>query len=59
MGSKNHEVVPTKLIQKIANLKNGGSINKFISELARKNLIAKVQNVKCKPFNSYANSYCG
>jgi RIO kinase 2 len=46
MGSKNHEVVPTALIAQISGLRNGG-VNKHIGELAKRNLIAKVQNSKC------------
>lgn len=47
MGMKNHEVVPTNLIASIAGLKNGG-VHKIIGELAKRNLVARVQNVKCK-----------
>jgi RIO kinase 2 len=46
MGSRNHEIVPTSLIASIAQLKSG-SIHKIISNLARNNLIARVQNAKC------------
>lgn len=46
MGSRNHEIVPTSLIASIACLKSG-SIHKIISNLARNNLIAKMQNAKC------------
>lgn len=47
MGSKNHEVVPSTLITQIAQLRHGGS-HKILSELARRNLVAKVQHIKCK-----------
>ena len=47
MGSKNHEVVPTVLIAKIASLRGGG-VNKLVGSLAKRNLISKVQNSKCK-----------
>lgn len=47
MGSKNHEVVPTSLIAQIAQLRHGGS-HKIVGELAKRNLIARVQNAKCK-----------
>jgi RIO-like serine/threonine protein kinase len=52
MGSKNHEVVPTVLIVQISGLRSGG-VNKIIGSLAKRNLVAKVQNSKCKqwPFN--------
>ena len=46
MGSKNHEVVPTVLIVQISGLRNGG-VNKIIGSLAKRNLVAKVQNSKC------------
>ena len=47
MGSKNHEVVPTVLIAQIAKLRSGG-INKILGSLAKKDLVARVQNAKCK-----------
>ena len=46
-GSKNHEVVPTVLIQKISGLRGAGSVNRCISNLAKIGLIAKVKNAKC------------
>ncbi len=46
MGSKNHEVVPTNLIAQISGLRGGG-VNKLIGSLAKRNLVAKVQNSKC------------
>lgn len=48
MGSKNHEVVPSALIAKIAGLRSGG-VNKLLGSLAKRNLIARVQNIKCEP----------
>lgn len=47
MGSKNHEVVPSFLIAQISGLRNGG-VNKLMGQLAQRNLIARVQNTKCK-----------
>lgn len=55
MGSKNHEVVPTSLINSIANLRGGG-IHKVISQLAKNNLIARVQNTK---YDGYRLTYGG
>ena len=49
MGSKNHEVVPLHLIVQISGLRNGGA-NKLVGSLAKRNLVAKVQNAKCKDF---------
>jgi RIO kinase 2 len=46
MGSKNHEVVPTPLIAQISGLRSGG-VNKDLGELAKRNLVARVQNAKC------------
>ena len=46
MGSKNHEVVPSNLIVRIAGLRNGG-VNKMLGELAKRKLVARVQNTKC------------
>jgi len=47
MGSKNHEIVPLHLIVQISGLRNGGA-NKLVGSLAKRNLVAKVQNAKCK-----------
>lgn len=47
IGSKNHEVVPTPLIVQISGLRNGG-VNKIVGSLARRNLVARVQNSKCQ-----------
>lgn len=46
MGSKNHEVVPSVLIAQISGLKHSG-INKLMGSLAKRNLIARVQNARC------------
>jgi RIO kinase 2 len=51
MGSKNHQVVPTPLIVRISGLRNGG-VNKLIGSLAKRNLVAKVQNSKCMSINN-------
>ncbi|KAK9455462.1 RIO1 family-domain-containing protein [Dipodascopsis uninucleata] len=56
MGSKNHEVVPTVLIAKIAGLRNGSGVGKCISDLAKANLIAKVRNAK---YDGYRLTYGG
>jgi len=45
-GSRNHEVVPTPLIAEISGLR-GGNVNKALGELAKRNLVARVQNAKC------------
>ena len=51
MGSKNHEIVPTVLINQISGLRNGG-VNKLIGSLAKRNLVSKVQNSKCKIYSA-------
>ncbi|KAG5461065.1 MAG: Rio2, N-terminal-domain-containing protein, partial [Olpidium bornovanus] len=43
MGSKNHEVVPASLISHISKLRHGGA-HKVMGNLAKLNLIARVQN---------------
>ncbi|KND03264.1 atypical/RIO/RIO2 protein kinase [Spizellomyces punctatus DAOM BR117] len=55
MGSRNHEVVPTRLIAHIAKLKSGGA-TKILGELARNNLVARVQNAK---YDGYRLTYGG
>lgn len=45
-GSKNHEIVPSALIAQLAGARSGG-VNKALGELAKKKLVAKVQNAKC------------
>jgi RIO-like serine/threonine protein kinase len=51
MGSKNHEIVPLQLIVQISGLRNGG-VNKLVGSLAKRNLVAKVQNAKCGDLDS-------
>lgn len=56
-GSYNHEVVPTKLIGQIANLKSGvGNTNKAISDLAKINLISRLRNAS---YDGYRITYNG
>jgi RIO kinase 2 len=47
IGSKNHEVVPSALITEISCIKGGG-VNKLMGQLAKRGLIARVQNTKCE-----------
>ncbi|KAG5369985.1 Serine/threonine-protein kinase rio2 [Yarrowia sp. C11] len=56
MGSKNHEVVPTKLITQIAKLKSVSATNRSISDLAKAGLIARVKNAK---YDGYRLTYGG
>lgn len=57
MGSKNHELVPTPLIEKIARLKGGASgVHKSISNLAKVGLIARVKEAK---YDGYRLTYGG
>lgn len=57
MGSKNHELVPTPLIEKIARLKGGASgVHRSISNLAKVGLIARVKEAK---YDGYRLTYGG
>lgn len=56
-GSHNHEVVPTKLIGQLANLKSGiGNTNKAIGDLAKINLISRLRNAR---YDGYRITYNG
>lgn len=55
MGSKNHEVVPMSLIAQIAQLRAGGA-HKIVGGLAKKKLIARVQNMS---YDGYRLTYGG
>lgn len=50
MGSKNHEVVPASLIASISGIRSGIGA-KLMGQLAKRNLIARVQNIKCASFH--------
>ena len=57
MGSKNHEIVPTTLIDRIARLKGGSSgVHKSISTLAKTGLIGRVKEAK---YDGYRLTYGG
>lgn len=57
MGSKNHEIVPTPLIEKISRLRGGASgVHKSISALAKVGLIARVKEAK---YDGYRLTYGG
>ncbi|GAA6058983.1 hypothetical protein JCM10212_001693 [Sporobolomyces blumeae] len=55
LGSKNHEVVPSPLIAQLSGARSGG-VNKALGELAKKKLVAKVQNSK---YEGYRLTYGG
>ncbi|GAA5940021.1 hypothetical protein JCM1841_001950 [Sporobolomyces salmonicolor] len=55
LGSKNHEVVPSPLIAQLSGARSGG-VNKALGELAKKKLVAKVQNTK---YEGYRLTYGG
>ncbi|KAI8679802.1 Non-specific serine/threonine protein kinase [Fusarium keratoplasticum] len=57
MGSKNHELVPTPLIEKISRLRGGASgVHRSISALAKVGLIARVKEAK---YDGYRLTYGG
>ncbi|KAG5922285.1 hypothetical protein E4U42_005524 [Claviceps africana] len=57
MGSKNHELVPTPLIEKLSRLRGGASgVHKSISALAKVGLIARVKEAK---YDGYRLTYGG
>lgn len=57
MGSKNHEIVPTPLIEKIARLRGGtSSVHRSISALAKAGLIGRVREAK---YDGYRLAYGG
>ncbi|TEA18426.1 Serine/threonine-protein kinase rio2 [Colletotrichum sidae] len=56
-GSKNHELVPTPLIEKLSRLRGGvNGVHRCISNLAKVGLIAKVKEAK---YDGYRLSYGG
>jgi len=57
IGSKNHEVVPTPLIEKLSRLRGGASgVHRSISALAKVGLIARVKEAK---YDGYRLTYGG
>lgn len=57
MGSKNHEIVPTTLIDRIARLRGGSSgVHRSISNLAKNGLIGRVKEAK---YDGYRLTYGG
>ncbi|KAI1265587.1 Rio2, N-terminal-domain-containing protein [Xylariaceae sp. FL1019] len=57
MGSKNHEVVPTKLIESLSKLRGGpGRVHHSISALAKVGLIARTKEAK---YDGYRLTYGG
>lgn len=55
MGSKNHELVPTTLIAELSGVR-GGQVNKLCGQLAKRNLIARIQHAK---YDGYRLTYGG
>ncbi|KAJ9098746.1 hypothetical protein QFC21_004394 [Naganishia friedmannii] len=54
-GSRNHEVIPTVLIAQISRI-TGGQVNKCLGALAKRGLVARVQNTK---YDGYRLTYGG
>lgn len=57
MGSRNHEIVPTKLIHQIGGLRSISLTNRCISDLAKLKLIQKVRNAKYDGYRLTFNGY--
>ncbi|WVQ86264.1 hypothetical protein IAT38_008432 [Cryptococcus sp. DSM 104549] len=55
IGSKNHEVVPSPLIAELSGIR-GGNVKKSLGDLAKRDLVARVQNVK---YDGYRLTYGG
>ncbi|KAB5523928.1 Rio2, N-terminal-domain-containing protein [Coniochaeta sp. 2T2.1] len=57
MGSRNHEIVPTPLIERISKVRGGASsVHRSISNLAKVGLIARVKEAK---YDGYRLTYGG
>lgn len=56
LGSRNHEIVPTKVIHQIGGLRSERNTRRSISELAKINLISRVRNAK---YDGYRLTYHG
>lgn len=57
MGSRNHEIVPTKLIHQIGGLRSISLTSRCISDLAKLKLIQKVRNAKYDGYRLTFNGY--
>lgn len=55
-GSRNHEVVPTKLIAQLSGFGGGSGVHRCISALAKVGLIARLKNAK---YDGYRLTYGG
>jgi RIO kinase 2 len=55
-GSRNHEVVPTKLIAQLSGFGGGSGVHRSISALAKVGLIARLKNAK---YDGYRLTYGG
>ncbi|KAK8850692.1 hypothetical protein IAR55_004612 [Kwoniella newhampshirensis] len=55
IGSKNHEVVPSPLIAELSGIR-GGNVKKALGDLAKRDLVARLQNVK---YDGYRLTYGG
>ncbi|ODQ77021.1 hypothetical protein BABINDRAFT_163914 [Babjeviella inositovora NRRL Y-12698] len=56
LGSRNHEVVPTKLIHQVGGLRSVSATGRCISDLAKLSLISKLRNAK---YDGYRLSFSG
>lgn len=56
LGSRNHELVPTTMINSIGGLKNPAATNRAIGDLAKLKLVARLRNAK---YDGFRITYAG
>lgn len=56
LGSRNHELVPTSMINTIGGLKNMAATNRAIGDLAKLKLVARLRNAK---YDGFRITYAG
>lgn len=56
LGSRNHELVPTQMIQSIASLKSPSATNRALGDLAKLKLVARLRNAK---YDGFRITYLG
>lgn len=56
-GSRNHDLVPTKLIYQLSSMKNQSAVMKSIGDLAKLKLISRLRNAKYDGYRLTYNGY--